>query len=173
MKRRSFLLALTLAGCGDIQRYLDSKPLEAPAIMSPTFMVNEIMRLADVRPGDVLYDLGCGDGRIVIEAARRGALGVGVDIDAGQIALANKAAAAAGVSARVRFAVGDIFDADLRDATVVTLYLSDEANVRLRPKLQRELKRGSRVISHQFTMGDWKPDLTLTAGGRNLFLWVM
>ena len=119
--------------------------------------------MAGVKPGDVVYDLGCGDGRIVVTAAQKfGARGVGVDIDPRRIAEANANARRAGVEKQVTFKVGDLFEADIRDATVVTLYLLPDVNLRLKPKLLRDLKPGTRVVSHDFSMGDdWKPERTL------------
>jgi len=117
-----------------------------------------MLKTAGVTEKDVVYDLGCGDGRIVIMAARRGARGFGMDIDPDLIRTANRHAERAGVADRAKFAVQDLFATDLSPATVVTLYLSPEFNLRLRPKLLRELAPGSRVVSHDFDMGDWRPE---------------
>ena len=172
LSRRAFVLtALALAGCAEMKEILLTEPPAAAVIMSPNFMVKAMIDLAAVKPGDLVYDLGCGDGSIVIEAARRGARGFGIDRDAGQIKLAVAAAAAAKVSDRVQFTVGDLFEVDVREATVVTLYLGDEPNLKLRPKLRSQLKRGSRIVSRQFRMGDWNPDRTVEVGGRYLYLW--
>jgi SAM-dependent methyltransferase len=125
-------------------------------------MVRAMLRVAQVGKQDLVYDLGCGDGRIVITAVKRyGARGVCVDIDPARIAESKRNADTAGVAGRIRFHEGDLFEMDLRDATVVTLYLLPALNVRLRPKLFRELRPGSRVVSNSFDMGDWKPDSTL------------
>ena len=125
-------------------------------------MVRAMLRVAEVGKQDLVYDLGCGDGRIVITAVKRyGARGVCVDIDPARIAESKRNADTAGVAGRIRFHEGDLFQMDLRDATVVTLYLLPALNVRLRPKLFRELRPGSRVVSNSFDMGDWKPDSTL------------
>jgi SAM-dependent methyltransferase len=125
-------------------------------------MVRTMLRVAQVGKKDLVYDLGCGDGRIVITAVKRyGARGVCVDIDPARIAESKRNADTAGVARRITFHEGDLFEMDLRDATVVTLYLLPALNERLRPKLFRELRPGSRVVSNSFDMGDWKPDSTL------------
>src|SRR5262245_51813019 len=130
--------------------------------------------LAGVTSSDVVYGLGSGDGRLVITAARRGARGVGVELDPALIATALTNAAAAGVSDRVRFINGNIFDAEIGDATVVTLYLLQSINERLRPKLVRELKPGARVVSHVFNMGpEWPPEQTRMVGPSRLYLWTI
>jgi ubiquinone/menaquinone biosynthesis C-methylase UbiE len=139
-------------------------------------VVHAMLEAAQVGPGDVVYDLGCGDGRIVVTAARRyGARGVGVDLDPERIREARENAARAGVGDRVTFLRQDLFATDVSAATVVALYLSPEINLRLRPRLLRELRPGSRVVSHQFDMGDWLPERTFevaVAGGtRRVFLW--
>jgi SAM-dependent methyltransferase len=122
-------------------------------------VVERMLVLARVAKDDMVYDLGCGDGRIVIAAvARHGARGVCVDIDPARIAESRRNAERAGVTERIRFEEGDLFDADLRDATVVTLYLTPALNRKLRPKLYRELHPGTRIVSHNFDMGDWRPD---------------
>jgi len=133
-----------------------------------------MLRLANVGRDDVVYDLGCGDGRIVIAAARQfGARGVGVDIDPQRVREARENAQRAGVADRVRFLRQDLFETDIREATVVTLYLLDELNMRLRPKLLRELRPGTRIVSHNFDMGDWKPQKRLRVEGRRIYLWVV
>jgi len=126
---------------------------------TPPWVARAMLQLAEVGPEDVVYDLGSGDGRIVIMAAKEfGARGVGYEIDPDLVEKARARARAEGVGDRVQFIQGDLFAADLRPATVVTLYLYDSLNLRLRPKLQSELAPGSRVVSHRFGMGDWKPD---------------
>jgi predicted O-methyltransferase YrrM len=136
-----------------------SKPLDVPYVPTHEDIVTEMLSMARVGPNDVLYDLGSGDGRIVIAAARRfGTRGVGYDIDPDRVREANANARRAGVTDKVRFVQGDIFDADIKDATVVTLYLLPDINLRLRPKLLGELKPGTRVVSHNYDMGDWVPE---------------
>jgi SAM-dependent methyltransferase len=127
-----------------------------------------------VGPDDVLYDLGCGDGRIVVTAARQfGARAMGVDIDPKRLSEARANARRAGVMDRVRFLQQDLFETELRDATVVTLYLLPKVNLRLRPLLLHNLKPGSRVVSHAFDMGEWQPDQVVQVRGRNIYLWVV
>ncbi len=156
-----------------------SHPLaEAPDVRTPPATVRAMLELGRVAPADVVYDLGSGDGRIVIAAARQfGARGVGVEIDPALVAQSNATAARLGLSERVRFVEQDIFKTDLRGATVVTLFLGADLNRRLRPKLLAELQPGSRVVSHDFDMGDWKPDriVRLQDDGREhvLYLWII
>jgi ribosomal protein L11 methylase PrmA len=132
-----------------------------------------MLRLGEVGPADVVYDLGCGDGRIVVEAARRGARAVGVDLDPARIREARENVRRAGVEDRVELRQGDLFDVDVSAATVVTLYLWPEVNLRLRPKLLRELRPGTRVVSHEHDMGDWKPDAAVEARGAKVYLWIV
>ncbi len=141
---------------------------------SPTEVVDEMLKLAKVQKDDVVYDLGCGDGRIVIAAAKKyGAKGLGVDIDPKRIEEARINAKKAGVEDKVEFREQDLFKTDLRDATVIMLYLHYDLNLRLRPKLWKELRSGSRVVSSTFDMGDWKPDVISLISGRNIYLWTI
>jgi SAM-dependent methyltransferase len=141
-------------------------------VPTPEEVVEAMLRLADVGKDDVVYDLGSGDGRIPITAARRfGARGVGIDLDPKLVAQATRSAQDAGVGDRVRFVEGDIFEADISGATVVTLYLLSSINERLRPKLLKELRPGTRIVSHQFRMGDWQPERETVVDFRPLFLW--
>jgi ubiquinone/menaquinone biosynthesis C-methylase UbiE len=133
---------------------------------SPPQVVSAMLELAAVSKKDVVYDLGCGDGRIVIEAAKRyGARGVCVDIDPRRIAEARANAAEAGVAHMLRFREEDVLKTDLSDATVVTLFLSYDLNLALRPKLERELPAGTRVVSHWHRMGDWPVERTIYVKG--------
>jgi SAM-dependent methyltransferase len=142
-------------------------------VPTPDDVVAKMLDLARVRPGDVVYDLGCGDGRIVVEAARRGAKkAVGVDIDPARVAEAKENVGKAGVQDRARIVEGDLFEQDLSDATVVTLYLLPELNLRLRPKLLA-LRPGTRIVSHAFDMGDWKPERQTTVDGKSVYLWTV
>ena len=126
---------------------------------TPQKVVEAMLEMAGVNEKDVVYDLGCGDGRFVITAARKfGARGVGVDIDPQRVEESTRNAEEQGVSNRVRFIEDDFFETDIREATVITLYLLSELNLKLRPKLLSELRPGSRVLSYAFDMGDWKPD---------------
>lgn len=131
---------------------------EVPYVKTPEPVVDAILTLAGIRTGDRLIDLGSGDGRIVIAAARRfGIQALGVEIDPSLVQLSNETARAAGVADRARFAVQDLFDTDLRDATVITMYLLPDVNLALRPRLLA-LAPGTRIVSHDWDMGDWKPD---------------
>ncbi len=149
----------------------------APYVPTPQDVVNRMLDLAGVTSDDVVYDLGCGDGRIVITAAERfGARGVGIDFDPIRIAEANANAERAGVQDLVTFIEQDALAADVSDATVVTLYLLSSSNVKLRPSLTRQLRSGARIVSHAFSMGDWEPDETTEfederGNTRTLFLW--
>ncbi len=186
MNRRGFLAAgaACLAGCSLLGR---SEPTvitggegptlipEVPYFPTPEPVVDAMLKLARVGPGDLVYDLGCGDGRIVIAAAARyGARGYGVDIDPAPLVRARRDAARAGVADRVRFERGDLFQTDLHPATVVTLYLFESLNRRLMPKLRSELRPGSRVVSHRFGMGrEWPPDQVLSVGDSTIYAWTM
>jgi len=139
---------------------------------TPQPVVDAMLELADVKPGDVLYDLGSGDGRIPITAAKRyGIRAVGIEIDPQMVAEARANARAAGVSHLVTFVERDLFLADVGEASVVTLYLLDRLNLQLRPKLLRDLAPGSRIVSHQFGMGDWRPEATRSIGRSDIYLW--
>jgi SAM-dependent methyltransferase len=144
-------------------------------VPTPQEVVEAMLKLAKVGPKDVVYDLGCGDGRTVITAFKKfGArVAVGVDIDPQRIAESTANAKEQGVADKVKFIQGDLFETDLREATVVTLYLLTSLNQKLRPKLWRELKPGSRVVSHAFDMGDWQPDKTEDVDGRQIYLWTI
>jgi SAM-dependent methyltransferase len=154
---------------------LGDEPIEshAPYVPTPDAVVSAMLEMADVGPDDVVYDLGSGDGRIVIAAALKGARAVGVDIDPEQILQARRKARAAGVEDRVTFLRQDLFDTDLAHATVVTLYLLPGVNMKLRPKLLDELRPGARVVSHSFHMGDWAPYRTDRVEGSRVFLWIV
>lgn len=149
-------------------------PGEVPYVPTPQNIVDEMLKLAGVKKWDVVYDLGCGDGRIVVTAAKKyGARAVGVDINPKRIGEAEENARAAGVTPRVQFVVNDLFKANIHEATVVTLYLLPNVNLRLRPKLLNELKLGTRIVSHSFSMGEWKPEKKAEVEGRTLYLWVV
>lgn len=147
---------------------------DVPFVPTPHEVVAEMLRMANVTKNDVVYDLGCGDGRIVIAAAQKhGARGIGIDINPVRIQEAEENARKAGVSDRVKFMTQDLFETNLSDATVVTLYLLPSINLKLRPKLLEELKPGTRVVSHSFDMGDWKPDQSAQVEGRAIYYWVI
>jgi SAM-dependent methyltransferase len=153
------------------------RPARAPDIFfAPTrqTVVEGMLRLARVTPDDVVYDLGSGDGRIVVIAAQKfGARGVGIELDPKLVALSRELAAESEVGDRVTFVDGDMFTTSISPATVVTLYLSESLNLDLEPKLRNELRKGSRIVSHQFRMGRWQPDETRVVEGEELFLWVV
>lgn len=176
MQRRRFLAGLGALGAA---RYLYAQDPAAPSrdpdvifLPTPDVVVDMMLSLAAVTPRDTVYDLGCGDGRIVIAAAKRyGARAVGIDIDPQRIEEANAAAKEAGVTDRTKFILADLFEADISAATVVTLYLLTDLNLKLRPKMMRELKPGTRVVSHAFKMGDWKPERSANISGTTVHLW--
>lgn len=163
---------LVAAGCY-ATTWAAAPALDVPYEPTSPEIVRAMLRLARVRAGDVVYDLGCGDGRIVIEAARLGARGVGVDLDPQRIREARANARAAGVEGRVELLEGDLFEAEVRPATAVMLYLWPEVNLRLRPKLLAELRPGTRVVSHTHDMGDWRPQETIEVLGHRLYLWII
>ena len=182
---RRILAALAicaLAAGGDAGRaYAQAAAAHAPDVPydpTPRNVVTQMLQLAQLRNGDLVYDLGCGDGRIVIAAVKKKEVrGVCVDIDPERIREARANAAAAGVLQRIRFVEQDLFATDIGDATVVVLFLYPEGNLKLRPKLWRELRRGTRVLSYVHDMGDWAPQQTMTVRGRlgerNLYLWAI
>lgn len=178
------MLALLLAGCSaapapsaSADQETASKTLRKPDVRyepSPQPVVRAMLELAQVREGDLVFDLGSGDGRIPITAAREhGARAVGVEIDPDLVELARRNAAEAGVSERVTFVHQDMFEADLSPATVVTLFLYPDVNMKLRPKLMAELRPGTRVVSHWHDMGDWEPDRTIRVMNRPVYLWII
>jgi SAM-dependent methyltransferase len=145
-----------------------------PYTPTPQAMVDRMLELAEVKEGDFLIDLGCGDGRILVTAAKRyGARGLGVDIDAQRLVEANALARKAGVADKVTFRKEDLFETDISKATVLALYLGLAVNIELRPRILATMKPGTRVLSHQFNMGDWLPDRTEQVEGRTLYLWIV
>ena len=155
---------------------LEKEP-EVPYVPTHERIVAEMLKVAKVGKNDVLYDLGSGDGRIPITAAKRfGTRGVGVDIDPTRVTEARENAKKAGVTDKVKFMQQDLFETDIKEATVVTLYLLPEVNMRLRPKLLADLKPGTRVVSHNYDMGDWKPLQTITVKvpeEHTIYYWVV
>jgi SAM-dependent methyltransferase len=148
---------------------------DVPYVPTPPEVVEAMLKLGNAGAGDVHYDLGCGDGRIVIMAVQKfgAARGTGYDIDPQRIKEANENAKQAGVTDKVKFILGNLFEADFRDANIVTLYLLPDVNLKLRPKLLKDLKVGSRIVSHQFDMGDWEPDKKIELGGRTVYMWTV
>ncbi len=166
------VLAMCLLLSGGMAQQAARAP-DVPYVPTPNEVVEAMLTMANVTKNDVVYDLGCGDGRIVIGAAKRGARAVGVDINPERIAEANRNARSAGVTNRVRFIEGDLFTAPIGEATVVTLYLLPSVNLKLKPRLLSELKPGTRIVSHSFDMGDWKPEKTQELNGRYIYYWVV
>ena len=136
-------------------------------------VVDAMLKVANVKAGDVLYDLGCGDGRIPVTAAKLGARAVCIDIDPRRIAEANENVKKNNVGDRVRVLNQDLFTTDISEATVVSLYLLPSLNLKLRPTLWRTLKPGTRIVSHDFDMGDWKPEQTLNVDGATVYYWTI
>lgn len=157
----------------------ESKPdLDVPYVPTPEVVVDRMLKMAKVKKTDTVYDLGCGDGRIVITAAKQyGAKGVGVDLDPERIRESNANAKAAGVTDRVKFLQRDLFTMDIRPATVMAMYLLPEVNLKLRPKILDQLRPGARVVSHDYDMDDWKPEETVTVEGpyrtHTLYSWIV
>jgi SAM-dependent methyltransferase len=175
---KSIGVALLLVfGGAVVTRAQDGAPSRAPDVPfvpTPKEVVEAMLKLADVKSGDTVYDLGSGDGRIVITAAERyGTHGVGIDINPERIQEATENARKAGVEKLVEFRQGDLFEAKISPATVVTLYLLPSVNLKLKPKLLHDLKPGTRIVSHSFDMGDWKPDKQEDVGGRTIYLWIV
>ena len=167
------LLALLVAPLG-AQAPAPTRNPDVVYVPTPPVMVNAMLKLAGVTKNDVVYDLGSGDGRIPITAAKTfGARGVGIDISPERIAESNANAKKEGVTGRVTFRQEDLFTADIGEATVVTLYLLPSLNLKLIPKLNKELKPGTRVVSQSFDMGSIKPKETLDVGGRPIYLWTV
>jgi len=154
-----------------------SKSKRAPDVRyepSSPEIVSQMLALAKVTGSDIVYDLGCGDGRIVIAAAQRfGARGVGIDIDPQRIREARQNARRAGIARLVKFRNEDLFEADIREATVVMLYLWPWVNLKLRPKLLAELKPGARIVSHYHDMGDWEPEKEIEVEGHKIYFWTV
>lgn len=148
---------------------------DVPYVPTPQDVVDKMLELADPREGEVLYDLGCGDGRIVVTAAKKyGVKGTGVDIDPERIKESNENAEKEGVTDKVEFVIKDLFKMDFKDADIVTLYLLPAINERLRPQLLA-LKPGTRIVSHAFSMGDWEPEeeVTMDPGGQTVYFWII
>jgi SAM-dependent methyltransferase len=176
MERRQFLAGLGALGAyGLVGAQEKGAPLRGPDVIfvpTPNEIVDMMLKTAAVTKQDTVYDLGCGDGRIVITAAQRyGARGVGIDIDPDRVSEATDNVRKAGVADRVKIVRGDLFEADISPATVVTLYLLTDLNLKLRPKLLRDLRPGTRVVSHAFSMGDWKAEREVEISGTTVYLW--
>ncbi len=157
------------------------KSYDVPFVPTPVEVVDAMLELADLQPGDLLYDLGCGDGRIVISAAKNhGIRAIGIDIDPVRISESEANAKESGVTDKVKFIQQNLFEADFSDATVITMYLLTSVNRRLRPKLLSDLKPGTRLVSHRFDMGDWEADKTVSVkiyndygDDRRVYFWIV
>lgn len=160
MRARGLLAAAALA-CVQAQAQPAPVDLDTPFVTTPDNVVRAMLDLAALRPGERLIDLGSGDGRIVIEAARRGAVAHGVEIDPRLVARSREAAQRAGVAARATFATQDLFETDFASADVVTMYLLPDVNAKLAPRLFATLKPGARIVSHDYGLGEWPPEQTL------------
>ena len=172
----SLVLVLSVTFALAQEKAPENKLREPDVIYVPTpeDVVEQMLKLANVHKGDIVYDLGCGDGRTVIAAAKKfGARGVGLDINPQRINESRENAQKAEVTDMVTFHLGDLFEADIKEATVVTLYLLQSLNVKLCPKLWKELKPGTRVVSHDFDMGDWKPEKEVQLDEHTIYLWTI
>lgn len=163
-----------LTGVVQAQAVDETRPLDVPYVPTPMPVVDAMLDMAKVTKSDVVYDLGCGDGRIVVRAAQRfGCRGVGVDLNPERVREAKQNASKSGVTQLTRFEVGDVFEFDFSPATVVTMYLLPSVNLKLRPRLQKELKPGTRIVSHDFNMGDWAPQATREINRSRVYLWTV
>lgn len=168
------LPATCLLAAPAIARDEHAPPLDVPFVPTPMAVVDAMLDMAQVTRSDTLYDLGCGDGRIVVRAATRfGCRGVGVDLDPERVREAKENARTAGVEKLTRFEVGDVFEFDFSAASVVTMYLLPSVNLKLRPRLLKELKPGTRIVSHDFDMGDWAPEVSREVKNSRIFLWTV
>jgi len=190
MKRRTFAQTLTGLGLSILATFAVTAPIPldgvasaqdsifenkkiVPFVPTPQEVVDKMVELAGVKKGDVVYDLGSGDGRIVITAAKKGAKAVGFEIDGDLVKQSRDNIRKAGVQEQAEIRQQDILTVDLSAASVVTMYLLPDVNLQLKPKILSQLKAGSRVVSHAFDMGDWKPDRIERIEGRTLYLWTI
>lgn len=173
--RRTAILGAALSWAAAAQKPEEERyPDAAPYVPTPIEVAEEMLKLAGVQPSDTVYDLGSGDGRIVIMAAQKfGAAGVGVDVDRDLLRVARERAQKAGVAAKTSFVEGDLFETDIRRATVVTLYLTPKALNRLKSKLLAELKPGARIVAFTFPIEGWPPTKTQDVNSRRVYLWVV
>ncbi|MDZ4798543.1 MAG: methyltransferase domain-containing protein [Bryobacteraceae bacterium] len=175
LNRRTFLASLAVLAAGTALAQESSTPRrspDVPYVPTPQSVVEAMLKLGEVKTGDILYDLGSGDGRIPITAAKQYQVrGTGIDINPERIAEAEANAKKENVTNMVKFRNEDLFEADFKDATVVTLYLLPSINLKLRPRLFRDLKPGTRIVSHSFDMGSWEPEKRIEIDGRYLYLW--
>lgn len=172
---QAWRIALVLFTTQVWAQFVPPRGLDVPYEPSPQAVVESMLQLANVGSNDLLYDLGSGDGRIIITAARtRGASGVGIDLDPRRIAEAEGNARAAGVQDKVQFRLGNLYESDFSKADVVTLFLWPQVNRKLRPQLWRQLRPGTRVVSYLWDMGEeWPPDKTASINSKPVYLWVI
>ena len=180
IRRKSLVVLLTLAVANlamlnslSAQDTIFENKKIVPYVPSPQYVVDKMIDLAGVKPGDLVYDLGSGDGRIVITAAKRGAQAVGFEIDGDLVGESRAIIKKAGVEALAEIRNQDILTVDFSDATVVTMYLLPDVNLQLKPSLLSQLKSGARIVSHSFNMGDWQPDKIERVEGRTIYLWTI
>jgi methylase of polypeptide subunit release factors len=165
------LVSVLLAGAGSAGTL--AQDLDVPFVATPQPVVDKMLEMAEIQSGDVLIDLGSGDGRIPITAAKKyGVQSLGVDLNPTRITEANQNAVREKVTDKVKFREQDLFQTDLSTATVITMYLLTSVNMKLRPTLMK-LKPGTRIVSHAFAMGDWKPDKTARVEGRDIYMWIV
>ncbi len=165
--------AFSLAMTAGVLLAQDRPKLDVPYVPTPQAVVEKMLDMAQVGPNDIHLDLGSGDGRIAIAAAKRGATSTGVDIDPDRIAEANENAKVAGVQDKAKFMRGNLFEMKISDATVLTMYLLERVNLQLRPRVLDELRPGTRVVSHAFTMGEWAADERAQVENREIYLWIV
>jgi 16S rRNA A1518/A1519 N6-dimethyltransferase RsmA/KsgA/DIM1 with predicted DNA glycosylase/AP lyase activity len=174
VRRTPVLLASVALSAGVLLAQAPKRTPDIHFVPTRQVVADAMLRLAGVTPDDVVYDLGSGDGRIVVIAAQKyGARGVGIEIDHALVERSREIAREGGVADRVTFIEGDLFAADISRATVVTMWLSTTVNMRLEPKLKRELKPGTRIVSQQFRIGVWPPDTTVSVDNQQIFLWTI
>ena len=176
MLTMALLIVLALGSAQAVSAPAPQEPMrQLDVVYVPTrqTVVDAMLTVAKVKAGDVVYDLGCGDGRIVVSAAKLGARGVGVDIDPQRVSEANQNVQRNDMGDRVKILNQDLFTTDFRDANVVMLYLLPSLNLKLRPTLWKTLKPGTRIVSHDFDMGDWKPEQTLNVDGSTVYYWTI
>ncbi len=175
---KALALALAVFSCGtaaQAQGRGKLQHLDVPFATTPPAAVSAMLKLANAGPGDIVYDLGAGDGRIVVAAVRDFGVreGVGIDLDKKRVAEGKEAARKAGIADRTRFFQGDAFKVDFTEATILALYMSPRINRELEPRIRAMMRPGTRIVSYRFPIGDWPPARTITVGGQPIHLWIM
>ncbi|MBS1188753.1 MAG: hypothetical protein H6R10_545 [Rhodocyclaceae bacterium] len=173
---RSARLVTLIMACGIMSSVAQAQNinLDVPYVPTPQPVVDRMLQMAGVKPTDFVMDVGCGDGRMMVSAARNyGARGLCNDIDPARISEAKQNAQRADVADKIEFRLGNLFDVDISQADVLPMYLLESINLKLRPKILATAKPGTRIVSHAFTMGDWQPDMSDTVDGRHIFLWIV